>query len=148
MWGAAAPKEGSAGDFARRGYSMLHQEGADIGSTAAKLHEGFERIATASAGQNGVQKPRRRVAVEDPPLLESREGIRGEDFRPFVAVVPGRIATGKNMSKAVREAVPLRRPDHGHLAAHLLQHLPHATPALRGVLGVQPEIEQSELELP
>ena len=50
-------------------------------------------------------------------------------------------------AEVVGEAVPGRRPDHRHFAAHLVEDLVHAPAARRVVFGVQAEVEQRELHL-
>src|SRR6185437_14363082 len=99
-----APQERSAGHFAGGGYAVLRQQRADVGAAAAELDEGLQGIPAAPAGKDGIQEPPGGGAIEHAALLERREGIRGEDLRPLVAVVAGRVAAGEDVSEAVREA--------------------------------------------
>src|SRR5262249_16063627 len=113
----------------------------DIRSPAAKLNESFESVAAAAPGQNGIEETVRRPAVEHTLFLESRESVRGEDFRPFVTVVPRSVAARKNVTEAVGEPIPVRHRNGGDLLAHLLQHLHYAPTSREVVFRMQAEIK-------
>ena len=78
-------------------------------------------------------------------FLKGGVGIGAQHLGPFVAVVTGRITTGKNMAEAVRCAVPGRGLEHGNLRAHFAQHAHEVSPCSR--FAVQAHVKQRELDL-
>ncbi len=90
----------------------------------------------------------RGSAVEYAAFLERGKRVCGQHLRPFVAVVAGRISAGEDMPEAVGKPVPVRHGHNGDFRPHGRQDLEHAPAPCGIVFGVQPEIEQRELELP
>ncbi len=86
--------------------------------------------------------------VEDTALLEEREGIRRQDLGPLVAVIARPVAAGKDVGKAMGEAVEGRGLHHRHPVADLVEDLVDAPAPGRVVLQVDAEVEQGELQLP
>src|SRR3569833_692369 len=127
--------------------AVLFQQSPDIRAATTELDEGLERVATASSRQNGVEEALRRRQIKHSRLFEGRKSIRGQHFRPLVAVVTGSITSGEDMTEAVREAAPRGNRRDRHFAADFVENLHDAPAALRGIFRVHPEVEQRELEL-
>src|SRR3569833_3586077 len=125
-----------------RGDSVLFQQSPYIRPAATELDEGLERGAAASPRENGVQKALRRRHIELARLLEGRESICGQHFRPLVAVVTGCVTAGEDVTEAVGEAVPRGNGHDRHFAAHLVENLHDAPAALRRIFRMHPEILQ------
>src|SRR6188508_1316144 len=125
----------------------LAQEWFDLGSAAAELDEGLHGVAAPAALEDRLQEASCGADVVNAVLLECAEGIGGENLGPLVAVVARRIAAGEHVLEAVRKAVEGRRGHDRDFGTYLGQRLGNARPLRRRVLGVQPEIEQPELEL-
>src|ERR1700685_3028017 len=84
------------------------QQRGDLRLTAAKLDERLERIAAAATRQDAVEKAPRGGAIECPTLDERRKCVRRQHLGPFVAVVAGGVAAGKDMAEAGRGGSQLR----------------------------------------
>src|SRR5262249_46302851 len=119
--------------------AVLLEQRTYIRPPATKLDESLERIAAAATAQDGVEETLRGRPIEHAVLLEGRERIRRQDFRPLVAVVAGGIAAREDVSEAVWKAVPFRHRHHRHLCPYLAQGVENAAAALGGVLGVNAE---------
>ena len=59
----------------------------------------FHGIFRSTPGEDVLTEPVCDFRIEDPLLLEVGKGICIQDFRPFIAVVPGRIPTLEDMGK-------------------------------------------------
>src|SRR5690606_5205798 len=79
-------------------------------------------------------------------LLERSIRVRGEDFRPLVAVVTGGVATGEDVREAVLEAVPGWHGKEGDLLADRIEHRLD-TVVIPDFTCVQLHVEQRELDL-
>src|ERR1700722_11686827 len=111
--------------------TVLLEQRRDLRLAAAKLDERLERIAAAATRQDAVEKAPRGGAIKRPALDERRKRVRRQYLGPFIAVVAGGVATGKDVAEAVRVAIPLRHRHHRHFVPHLIQDLVHAPTACR-----------------
>ena len=114
--------------------------------------EGFERLhsrAAAAFFQNGLAVAASGLGVGlsagQGGFFKGGVGVGAQHLGPFVAVVTGGVATGKNMAEAVRCAVPGRGLEHGNLRAHFAQHAHEVSPCSR--FAVQAHVKQRELDL-
>ena len=123
----------------------MSQQGVDAGLAAAEGAEAVHRRAAATGFEDLAAKALADLGVEQPLFLESCECIGREYLGPLVAVVPGRVTTGKDVREGVLEAVERRRRVDGHLGPNLVDHCLH--PARRVGLGVQAHVDQRELDL-
>ena len=98
--------------------SWLNGRSIALGSDARVPQQGVHRWGAATESQvevHGVHgaallqdvlpKAGSRGRVEDTALLEEREGIRRQDLGPLVAVIASPVAAGKDVGKAVGEAM-------------------------------------------
>src|SRR5690349_9354355 len=127
--------------------ALLPEQRVHIRRPAAEVDEGVERLLRSALRQDGVEEALRDALVEHALFLEGREGIGAEHFGPLVAVVTRRVAASEDVAEVVWHAIELGQCEDGHLIAHLAEDLADARSARRVVFGVQPEIEQRELEL-
>src|ERR1700691_4128297 len=79
------------------GNTLLLEQRRDLRLAAAKLDERLERIAAAAPRQDAVEKAPRGDAIECPALDERRKCVGRQHLGPFVAVITGGVATGKDM---------------------------------------------------
>src|SRR5260370_39627954 len=94
-------------------HTTVTQQCVDSGPTAAKRLERFERRAAAADCENLVAESRTRAGVEHAVLFEQAIGVGGEHLGPFVTVVTGSVTSREDVREVVKEAVVLRRHDHG-----------------------------------
>ena len=78
-------------------------------------------------------------------FFESSVGVGAQHLGPLVAVITGRVTTGKNVAEAVRCAVPGRGLEHGNFRAHLSQHAHEVS--TRSGFAVQAHVKKRELDL-
>src|SRR5690606_16038023 len=99
----------------------MAQQRLDTRFAATEIDKQLHRFATATLGQDLVAELAPGFRIEHALFLEARECIRRQHFGPLVAVVTGRITTGKNMAEAVLEAVEVRWKNYRHIPAHLIE---------------------------
>ncbi len=105
----------------------MAQQCTGIGVATAKFPEHVGRRQASAERQDRVPVASSDLAdgffVLQPRFLEGREGIGTHHFRPFVAVVAGRIAAAEDVREARKEAVFGQRCEHrgplGHAALHV-----------------------------
>lgn len=68
----------------------------------AAVQQGF--VLAAALREDVLPEGGGRRAVEDAPLLEERESVRLEDFRPLVGVVAGGVAAVEDVVEGGRDA--------------------------------------------
>ena len=101
--------------------------------------------AAAAGREDFVAEAGTGRRVEDTFFFKSREAVRREDFRPFVAVIARRIAAREDMAELHREAVCRIGGGNGDGSAHggvYVQRL--VAPCCAAVVA---EVEQGKFEL-
>src|SRR3546814_14509180 len=90
--------------------------------------------------------PNRRSS--DLAVLECRIGVGGQDLGPFITVVPSPVATGEQVRKIVREAMPGWWKKYRHFFAQFVQRIQHRLDGQALRLVVYRHVEQGKLNLP
>ncbi len=133
--------------FNLRADTIVPEQGIDGRFTPTKGDVEFHGIAGATLFQDMLAEGAASRGIEDALFLEQGKGIGGQDLGPFVAVVARRVTAGKDVGKAMGEAVEGRRFEGGDLITDLVQDLGDASAASRVVFQVDAEVEEGEFEL-
>src|SRR5690606_5015539 len=91
--------------------AVMRQHGVQLRLAATEAFEQFHRLLRTTARQDVIKERLAGFAVEDPLFFEAGVRIRCQHVGPQVAVVPCRIAAGKNMAEGMRETAPCRTWD-------------------------------------
>jgi hypothetical protein len=88
--------------------SAAAQQRTHAGFACPAGHEQVHGVSGTALLENLIQEFQACLTIEYPVFLAQRLSVAGQDFGPFVAVVPGAVITGKNMRETVRKAVAAR----------------------------------------
>ena len=82
----------------------MAQQGVDGWLAAAEIDEQFHGFAGTALFQDAAEELLPVSRSKMPRLLEVGEGVGGQHFRPFVAVIARRVTAGEDMGEAVRRS--------------------------------------------
>ncbi len=123
----------------------MPQQRVDLGFAATEGLEALQGWAAATGLKNLATIALTRAGVQNASLFKGTPSVRRENFCPFIAVVTGAVAPGKDVREGMGAARESGRKDHRDLLAYLVCHCQHA---LSGFwLGVQAHVEQGVFHL-
>jgi len=75
------------------GDTAVSQQGVDLGLASAEGDKQVHRVPRAALFEDVVQERLAGFRIEHTVFLEQREGIRGQDLGPFIAVIACGLST-------------------------------------------------------
>src|SRR4029079_10870532 len=133
----------------RSGHALMAQQGVQRRIAATEGPERLYRRPAATGFKDGLSIFSSGFNARQPVfthgLLECGVGVGTQDLGPLVAVVPGGVASSKNVTESMCGAAEIGRLDHRDFLAYLREQ---GHEVLRWVvIGVQLHVKECELDL-
>lgn len=111
---------------------------------ATEAFEQFHQLLKTVTGKDIIEERLSDLMVENPFILEAKEGVCCQYVYPQIVVVTHCVATSENMAEGMRGAAPYWARHRGDLFFSFCQRLEDFNSLLRTKLRMQTKVEQIE----